>query len=91
MNETTPMNDTTLTVYRLRVDPSGRIVIPVELRDRYEIAPSDEVLASAGPDGIRLFTVERALEEARVLFARHLRSKVGNQATGEIAREVPHE
>ena len=58
------------TIHRLRVDTSGRVVLPADLRLRREIAPGDELLLTEEEQGCRLLTLSQAVREAQELFAR---------------------
>jgi AbrB family looped-hinge helix DNA binding protein len=56
-------------VYRSRVDSSGRIVLPADVRQHHRIHTGDQVVIIEGDDGLQVKTQEQALREARALFA----------------------
>lgn len=55
-------------VFRSRVDASGRIVLPRELRDRWHLSTGDGLLLVEDGPSVRLETPEVALQEARAYF-----------------------
>jgi AbrB family looped-hinge helix DNA binding protein len=57
-------------VYRSRVDSSGRIVLPADVRQHHRIHTGDQVVIIEGSDGLQVKTQEQALREARELFAK---------------------
>ena len=57
-------------VYRLRVDSSGRIVLPVDVRQRQHISAGDQVVIIEGDSGLQVKTQGQALREAREVFAK---------------------
>lgn len=56
-------------VYRAKVDSSGRVVLPSDLRIRQHIQAGDEVVIVETAGELRLKTLEGAIKEARELFA----------------------
>jgi AbrB family looped-hinge helix DNA binding protein len=56
-------------ICRVRVDGSGRIVIPVELRDRYGIGIGDELIVTAGESALAVQTLRQIVAEAQAAFA----------------------
>lgn len=48
-------------VFHARVDGSGRVVIPADLRERHGIAPGEEVVLDEEPHGIRVRSMEEVL------------------------------
>jgi AbrB family looped-hinge helix DNA binding protein len=54
------VSDTTV-----RVGPKGRIVIPIELRERYGIEEGDELTVVPEPGGLRLVDSRTLVEELR--------------------------
>jgi AbrB family looped-hinge helix DNA binding protein len=56
-------------VYRSKVDSSGRIVLPADVRLRQHIHTGDQVVIIEGNDGLQVKTQEQAIREARNLFA----------------------
>ena len=55
-------------VFRSRVDASGRIVLPRELRDRWHLSTGDGISFVEDGRTVRLETPEIALQEARAYF-----------------------
>ena len=55
--------------YRAKVDPSGRIVIPAELRIRLGIAEGDELIVESDGEHVVVKTAEQALKDAQAYFA----------------------
>lgn len=64
----TPSHETSH-VYRAKVDTSGRVVLPADLRMRQHIKAGDEVVIVETAGELRLKTQEAAIKEARELFA----------------------
>jgi AbrB family looped-hinge helix DNA binding protein len=56
--------------HRVKVDATGRVVLPVEARQRFGIKPGEELILEADEQGLRLKTVRQAIAEAQALFAR---------------------
>lgn len=56
-------------IYRSKVDSSGRIVLPADLRLRQHIKTGDQVVIIEGNDGLQVKTQEQAIREARDCFA----------------------
>jgi AbrB family looped-hinge helix DNA binding protein len=56
-------------VYRLKVDASGRIVLPAEARARKHIAEGDTVIITEDDKGLRIRTRDEVLAEAQAFFA----------------------
>jgi AbrB family looped-hinge helix DNA binding protein len=54
---------------RVRVDGSGRIVIPVELRDRFGIGVGDELIVTAGESALSVRTLHQIVAEVQAAFA----------------------
>ena len=57
-------------VYRLKVDSSGRLLLPTEVRDRHHIASGDTIVVLDGAAGIRLQTLDEVISEAQVYFGK---------------------
>ncbi|MFO0900520.1 MAG: AbrB/MazE/SpoVT family DNA-binding domain-containing protein [Pirellulales bacterium] len=55
--------------YRAKVDPSGRIVIPAELRVRLGIAEGDELIVASDGAQVVVKTPDQALREVQTYFA----------------------
>ncbi len=56
-------------IYRSRVDKSGRIVLPADVRLRQHIQTGDQVVIIESQDGLQVKTQEQAIREARDFFA----------------------
>jgi len=61
-----------MTAIRIRVGPSGRIVIPRPIRDALAIAPGDDLWAWVDDAGLRLVTSSAAVAEAQNLVRRYV-------------------
>jgi AbrB family looped-hinge helix DNA binding protein len=59
-------------VYNLKVDASGRIVLPSESRERFHIAGGDTVVAVEDDSGLHIKTRDQLLAEVQALFAKHV-------------------
>jgi AbrB family looped-hinge helix DNA binding protein len=57
-------------VYHLKVDASGRIVLPAEARQRLHIAEGDTVIVVDDALGLHIKTREKALAEAQAYFSK---------------------
>lgn len=55
---------------RVRVDPTGRIVLPATIRKALEIRNGDVLLISVHDRSVRLHTVDAALERVRAIARR---------------------
>ena len=55
--------------YHLKVDASGRIVLPAEARARNHIAEGDTVTVVEDENGLHVKTREQILAEAQAYFA----------------------
>jgi AbrB family looped-hinge helix DNA binding protein len=55
--------------YHLKVDSSGRIVLPAEARSRNHIAEGDTVTVVEDENGLHVKTREQILAEAQAYFA----------------------
>lgn len=56
-------------VYHLRVDSSGRIVLPADARDRQHIASGDTVVVVEDNHGLHIKTREQIKAEVQAYFA----------------------
>jgi AbrB family looped-hinge helix DNA binding protein len=56
-------------VYNLKVDASGRIVLPSQTRERLNIAGGDTVTIVEDESGVHLKTRDQLLAEAQAYFA----------------------
>jgi AbrB family looped-hinge helix DNA binding protein len=54
--------------YSVKVDGSGRIVIPVELRDRHHFFPGDEIVLQEIDGHVALKSYEQTLSEVQAYF-----------------------
>ena len=57
-------------IYRSKVDTSGRIVLPAEVRSRQKIRAGDEVMLLERPEGLEVKTLQQVIREAQTAFAR---------------------
>lgn len=56
-------------VYHLKVDSSGRIVLPADARDRQHISSGDTVVVLADEHGLHIKTREQIKAEVQAFFA----------------------
>ncbi len=56
-------------VYNLKVDASGRIVLPADARDRQHIASGDTVVVVEDKQGLHIKTREQIKAEVQAFFA----------------------
>jgi AbrB family looped-hinge helix DNA binding protein len=54
--------------YHLRIDPSGRMVLPAEIRARHHITREDTLVVTDDGNGIRVRTKAEILAEAQDYF-----------------------
>lgn len=59
-------------VYRLKVDSSGRILLPSDFRDDHHISGGDTVVAVKDGQGLHIKTLDELLSEVQAEFARHV-------------------
>jgi AbrB family looped-hinge helix DNA binding protein len=57
-------------VYHLKVDSSGRIVLPAEARARNHIAEGDTVVVTEDTKGLHIKTRDQIVAEAQAYFAK---------------------
>jgi bifunctional DNA-binding transcriptional regulator/antitoxin component of YhaV-PrlF toxin-antitoxin module len=57
-------------VYHVKLDSSGRLLIPSELRDRHQIASGDTLVVADDSFGLRVKTRNEVLAEAQAYFAK---------------------
>lgn len=57
-----------LKTFSTRIDKSGRVVIPSELRDRLQWSPGDELIVEERGGVITLTTYDKILTEAQSYF-----------------------
>ena len=70
---------------RMRVNQSGRVVIPASFRKRLGIRVGDEVVLQIEDDELRITTVKRNLERAQRLVRKHV--KPGTSLADELIAE----
>ena len=66
-NETASPTNKTYS-YSVKVDGSGRIVIPVELRERHHFSPGDEIVLQEIDGHIALKSYEQTLSDVQAYF-----------------------
>jgi AbrB family looped-hinge helix DNA binding protein len=59
-------------VYNLKVDASGRIVLPSQTRERLHIEGGDTVIIVDDESGVHLKTRDQLLAEVQAHFAKHV-------------------
>ena len=59
-------------VYNIKVDASGRIVLPADARQRNRIAEGDTVTVIEDDSGLHIKTREQLLAEVQAHFAKHV-------------------
>jgi AbrB family looped-hinge helix DNA binding protein len=59
-------------VYNIKVDASGRIVLPADARQRNRIAEGDTVTVIEDNSGLHIKTREQLLAEVQAHFAKHV-------------------
>lgn len=57
------------TSYSARVDSSGRIVVPAELRERLHFRPGDELVLQEDAGVLHVRSYEQVIAEAQAYFA----------------------
>jgi AbrB family looped-hinge helix DNA binding protein len=70
---------------RLRVNESGRVVIPASFRKALGISAGDEVLLRIEDDELRITTLKRRLQRAQRLVRKHV--KPGISLVDELIAE----
>jgi len=56
--------------YHLKVDSSGRLLLPADARERHRIATGDTVVVVDDTFGLRIKTRDEVLAEAQAYFAK---------------------
>lgn len=56
-------------IYHSKVDSSGRIVLPADVRLRQHIQAGDRIVIVDGQDGLQVKTQDQAIREAQAVFA----------------------
>lgn len=72
-------------VFRSRLDSSGRIVLPREVRERMSLKFGDGILLIDDANGVRLETPEQSLREAQAYFSKLV--EPGVSVVDELLRE----
>ena len=72
-------------VFRSRLDSSGRIVLPREVRERMSLKIGDGILLVDDANGVRLETPEQSLREAQLYFSKLV--EPGVSVVDELLRE----
>jgi len=57
-------------IHHLKVDASGRIVLPSEARERHRIAGGDTVIVVEDDRGLHIKTRDQLIAEAQAYFAK---------------------
>jgi AbrB family looped-hinge helix DNA binding protein len=57
-------------VYRLKVDSSGRVALPSELRQRHHIEQGDTIVVIDDRQGVHIKTLDQVLAEVQAEFAK---------------------
>jgi bifunctional DNA-binding transcriptional regulator/antitoxin component of YhaV-PrlF toxin-antitoxin module len=57
-------------IYHVKLDSSGRLLIPSELRERHRIASGDMLVVADDSFGLRIKTRDEVLAEAQAYFAK---------------------
>lgn len=57
-------------IYRLKVDSSGRLLLPTEVRERHHICNGDTVVIRDGTGGLRVQTLDEMIAEAQAYFGK---------------------
>ena len=57
-------------IYRVKMDSSGRLLIPSELRERHHIENGDTLVVFDDKFGLQVKTRDEVLAEARAYFAK---------------------
>ena len=55
-------------IWHTRIDTSGRVLLPVELRETIEATPGMSLVWSRTPDGLKLQSSEELLESIQSYF-----------------------
>lgn len=56
-------------IWKASIDPSGRVVLPAELRRLLDIQPGSELIWSRDENGIHLRTWDKALKDTQAYFS----------------------
>jgi AbrB family looped-hinge helix DNA binding protein len=77
-------------VYRLKVDTSGRIVLPADLRQKNHIAEGDTIVVIKDDAGLHIKTLDQIIAEVQAEFAKHVPRGVllGDEINAERRSEI---
>jgi len=77
-------------IYRLKVDNSGRIVLPADLRQQHHIAEGDTIVVVKDNHGLHLKTLDQVIAEVQEEFAKHVPRGVllGDEINAERRSEI---
>lgn len=70
------MNGQEPRTYHTRLDASGRIVIPAEVRQRNKLAEGDTVVVVDDENGLHVKTLDQAIAEAQAYFCSRIPANV---------------
>jgi len=62
--------------YHTKLDASGRIVIPAEVRQRNKLGEGDTIVVVDDENGLHVKTLEQAIAEAQAYFCSHIPASV---------------
>jgi AbrB family looped-hinge helix DNA binding protein len=57
-------------IYRLKVDPAGRVVLPGDLRQQNRIAEGDTIMVVKDELGLHIKTRDQVIKEAQAYYAK---------------------
>ena len=77
----------------LKLDPAGRVLIPVKVRDGLNLKSGDEIRFSVNGDTIEIRSIADSIETAKAIVKRHVPSKKNlvNELLQERRREATSE
>jgi AbrB family looped-hinge helix DNA binding protein len=77
-------------VYRLKVDNSGRIVLPADLRQQNHIAEGDTIVVVKDHNGLHIKTLDQVIAEVQAEFAKFVPRGVllGDEINAERRSEI---
>jgi len=79
--------------YHTKLDASGRIVIPAEVRQRKRLSEGDTIVVVDDDQGLHVKTLDQAIAEAQAYFRRHIPDDVSlvDQLIAERREEAKRE
>lgn len=79
--------------YHTKLDASGRIVIPAEVRQRKKLAEGDTIVVVDDETGLHVKTLDQAIAEAQAYFLSHIPDDVSlvDQLIAERRAEAKRE